>query len=182
MAEEKQKVAPVHAKPVTATPPVTTPPLATAPRSPTPTPKKGSGKKIALVLLLIIVLFLLARFLIPQALIYLTRAAKPTKYSLSNSYVFGAPMVMTADGKTKSRVSVFLLNDQGLGVPDKQIFVSSRAKGAAAGNVQIDQVKPTTDNFGQSVFEITSDYSGQFEISASVDNLEIPQKVTLTFR
>ena len=154
--------------------------------APAPAEQPASTKKIrnrvVLVLFLLAALFLLAKFVIPQALVYLTRAAKPTKYSLSNSYVFGAPLVGIADGETKCMVNIFLLNDQGLGVPDKQISLSSRPKAGTVGNTLINNIQELTDNFGKSVFEITSNNPGQFEFTAEVEGFEIPQKVTLTFK
>lgn len=130
----------------------------------------------------LIALFATARFLIPQALVYLTQAAKPGKYSLSNSYVFGAPLSAPADGQTKIRVSAFLLNDEGRGVAEKQVSLNITPKEGAGGTPQVNQVQPTTDQFGKAVFEVVSSSPGQYLATAVVDGMEIPQTVTLTFR
>ncbi|MBU2592544.1 Ig-like domain-containing protein [Patescibacteria group bacterium] len=181
MAEEKTAVLNQPASPGTGQQPALPNQEAAAP-SEQPVSTKKIRNRVILVLFLLAGLFLLAKFVIPQALVYLTKAAKPTKYSLSNSYVFGAPLVCEADGKTKCMVNVFLLNDQGLGAPDKQIALFSRPKANAAGNTLINGVQEITDNFGKAVFEVTSGNPGQFEISAEVEGIEIPQKVTLTFK
>lgn len=138
---------------------------------------------IAIVFFSIIILFLLARFAVPQVLVYLTQATRSTTYSLSNSYIFGSPLVAAADGETKVRINAFLLDTQGLGVPDKQIVLLAKPKAVTAeGSVQVRDVQPMTDKFGKTVFEVVSRYQGQFIISASVDGVEFPQTVTITFR
>ena len=148
--------------------------------------KEKKKSRLGLVLMIFLSLsglFLVARFLIPQALVYLTQAAKPKNYSLSNSYVFGSPLLVAADGESKIRVNAFLLNDQGRGVPDKQIvlLVQPKTQGLE-GNAQIKDVQPVTDEFGKSVFEVVSSYAGQFIVQAQIDGFDFPQSVTLTFK
>lgn len=154
-----------------------------------PNVSSPAGKKshplavIIIILVSIIALFLVAKYLVPNALVYLTRAAKPTNYSLSNSYVFGSPLVVPADGKTKARVNAFLLDNQGMGVADKQLVLKALPKEkSAAGNVQVADVQPVTDKFGKATFEIVSSFTGQFAVTALVDGVEFPQSVTVTFR
>src|SRR4030042_5098122 len=93
-----------------------------------PLKKKNRLTLIFFILISIIGLFLVARYLVPQALVYLTRAAKPTEYSLANSYIFGSPLVAAADGETKVRINAFLLNSQGIGVADKLISLGAKPK------------------------------------------------------
>lgn len=137
---------------------------------------------IIILLISLIGLLFAARNLIPQVLVYLTQAARPTDYSLSNSYVFGAPLSALADGQTKIRVSAFLLSDEGRGVPDKQINLDVVPKGGTTGTPQVKQVQPMTDTYGKAVFEVTSTTSGQYVATAAVDGMTIPQTVTLTFK
>jgi len=145
--------------------------------------KKNQVLMIFLIVFAIIGLFLLAKYAVPRVLVYLTKAAKPTKYSLSNSYVFGSPLVAAADGQTKIRINAFLLNDQGMGVADKPVSLTTKPKtGGVGGSPQIKDVQPITDKFGKAVFEVVSSYAGQFVTTALVDGLELPQTVTLTFR
>ena len=146
--------------------------------------KKGSGQllKLFLVLISVIGLFLLAKYAVPQALVYLTKAARSKEISLINSYVFGSPMKVAADGQRKIRVSVFLLNDQGLGVADKKVDLVVEPKTAGlGGNAQIRTIRSVTDKFGQAIFEVMSSFAGQFLVTASVEGVELPQKITLTF-
>jgi len=154
---------------------------------PAPTPtnpainKKKTITQLATLGVLILALFLVAKFLIPQAIVLLTKATKPSKYSLSNSYVFGAPLVAAADGKTKIRINAFLLNDQGLGVEQKTMSLTATPK-TGNGTAEIEPISPTTDKFGKSTFEVTSQTPGQYVITASVDGFDLPQTVTITFR
>jgi len=135
------------------------------------------------ILVSIIGLFLTAKYLIPQALVLLTRAARTTTYSLSNSYIFAAPLVAPADSRTKVRVSAFLLDKQGMGVSDKVLSLSVKPKtGGGGGSVQIQSVQEKTDKYGKALFDIVSSFPGQFVTSAVIDGVEFPQTVTLTFR
>lgn len=135
-----------------------------------------------LILVSVIGLLLLAKYVVPQALVYLTRATRSAEISLANSYVFGSPMRVAADGQSKIRVNVFLLSDQGLGVPDRQVSLAVQPKTAGVGgNAQIKTIRAITDKFGQAVFEVVSSFAGQFLVTASVEGIELPQKITLTF-
>jgi len=153
----------------------------TNPPHPPEADKKKKTTQLAMLGALIIMLFLVAKFLVPQAIILLTKATKPSKYSLNNSYVFGAPLVVSADGKTKIRINAFLLNDQGLGVEQKQISLTASPK-TGSGLAEVEPISPTTDNFGKSTFEVTSQAAGQYIVTASVDGFDLPQTVTITFR
>ncbi len=148
----------------------------------------SAGRKflrlISLILILI-ALFLTAKYAVPRALVYLTRAAREGELSLANSYLFGAPLVIPADGQTKARVTVFLLSDQGLGVADKRVelaIVPRDQRGGVNPSLQVKAVQPVTDRFGQAVFEVASRSAGQFVVRAQVGGAELPQTLTLTFR
>jgi len=146
--------------------------------------KRNKNFLVVIIILLFstVGLFFTAKYLLPRALVYLTQAAKPSKYSLSNSYLFGAPLSAVADGQTKIRVSAFLLNDEGRGVPEKQISLDVVPKGETSGSPQVKDVQPVTDKFGKAVFEVSSTFSGQYVATGVVDGMEIPQTVTLTFK
>jgi len=154
--------------------------------NPTVQPKtKKLSVLLPLILLLLIGIFYLARSVVPRVLLYLTQAANaPGNFSLTNSYVFGSPLLAEANGQDKIRVSVFLLDAKGRGVPNRQIDLSIQPKeGTVSGGLpQIKAVQATTDEFGRAVFEVVSQFPGQFSAIATVGGLEFPQKVTLTFR
>lgn len=138
----------------------------------------GTGLVVLLALL-----FWLASSAIPKVLVYLTKAtSRPGNFSLANSYVFASPLVATADGEEKIRVNVFLLDDKGRGVPDKNISLFLTPKGRERGVPQIISVQPRTNDYGQAVFDLTSTFPGQFIVEAQVSGVSLPQTVTVTFR
>lgn len=145
--------------------------------------KKISPLTVLLLLFSLVGLFLFAKYVVPRMIVYLTKATKSTRYSLTNSYVFGSPLVVPADGQTKIRISAFLLTNQGLGVANKAISLSASPKSSnGQGSLQINEVQSMTDKFGKTVFEATSPVAGQFVVTAMVDGAAFPQTVTLTFR
>ena len=105
------------------------------------------------------------------------RASPESNYSLANSYVFGSPLTARGDGKEKIKVSVFLLNKNGLGVDEKQISLKASPTGLSIQNNQ-----EITDENGQAIFYLTSQNIGRFEISTQVDNQPLPQTVTINFK
>ncbi len=163
-------------------------PLNQASQQPQAQPSKPIGERPAIPKGLLTVMFLglaaivISAFAVPRLLVYLTRAAKPTNFSLSNSYIFGSPLVGQANGQDKVRITVFLLDQNGRGVAEKQVSLSSAAKEGVTGNAQISNIQPITDNFGKAVFEVVSSFAGQFAVSATADGLGLPQAVTVTFR
>ena len=152
-----------------------------------PQPEKEQGKRkwgwLAIALLALIAAFYLARNVVPQILVYFTRATNaPGNYSLANSYVFGSPLVAQANGEDKIRVTAFLLDAKGKGVPGRQIAIQLQAKdGTQTSLPQVASVQPSSDDFGRTVFEVSSRAPGQFIVTATIDGLGFPQAVTLTF-
>ena len=151
-----------------------------------PGQEKKKNKLVVLVvgLLLIILLLFLANAVVPRVLMYFTRATNsPGQFSLANSYVFGSPLLAQANGGDKIRVTAFLLDDKGRGVPNTVVDLNVVAKDAGSGVLpQISAVQPSTDDFGRAVFEVFTSAPGQFTVVASVGGLEFPQTATLTFR
>jgi hypothetical protein len=102
-----------------------------------------------------------------------TRSA--SLFSRENSYLFASPVSAAADGTSLVRVTVFLLNDQGLGIPSQEVKLN------VSGPVVIAAVQPVTDSFGRSLFDITSSSAGSYTISAEVLNTTVPQTVSVAF-
>lgn len=107
---------------------------------------------------------------------YLGRATEEKVPSLSDSYVFGSPLIAAAGDQEKITVSVFVLDAQGKGVAGRNPGVESQPA------LTIEPLQPQTDKYGQAIFEATSGQPGQFVVSASIDGELVPQTVTLTFR
>ncbi|MBL7078303.1 Ig-like domain-containing protein [Candidatus Shapirobacteria bacterium] len=157
---------------------------AVIPQEPLSPEKKKRGLAIIVGFLVVILLLLFANTIVPRVLMYFTRAASsPGQFSLTNSYVFGSPLLAAANGEDKIRITAFLLDDKGRGVPGARIDLSVAVKDGSGGALpQASPVQPITDDFGRAVFEVVSSIEGQFAVVALVSGLEFPQAVTLTFR
>jgi len=136
-------------------------------------------KSLAPVLIIVIVFLLIAgaMFLNRQQTIFKGQASPSKTYSLQNSYIFGSPLTATANGQEKVKISVFLLNQQGLGVEKKQINLKTTPAG-----LDIETAQDITDKTGQTIFYASTKSPGRFQISAQVDGQTLPQIVTVNFR
>lgn len=96
--------------------------------------------------------------------------------SRENSYTFVSPVSAKSDGKSLIRVTVFILNNQGLGLAGQK--VSLRIKG---GDSDITPVQPETDAFGRAIFDVSSQNPGDYTITAETGGAELPQAVKVSF-
>lgn len=96
--------------------------------------------------------------------------------SLENSYLFASPLSALSNGIASVRVTVFLLDDRGLGVAGQEVVLS------AGSPLVTTSVLPVTDSMGRAIFDLTSDNPGSYTISASVSGVSLPQKVQVSFR
>ena len=96
-------------------------------------------------------------------------------FSVDNSYLFVSPLRAKANGQEKIRITVFVLNNQGLGVLGKELFLSSNP------DLSVDIIQGQTDNFGKAVFDVTSTKPGEYYLEVSVDGQKLPQKAHLSF-
>jgi len=116
-------------------------------------------------------------FLNRQQIIFKGRASPSKTYSLQNSYIFGSPLTAMANGQEKIKISVFLLNQQGLGVEKKQVKLKVTPVG-----LDIETTQDITDKTGQAIFYASTKSPGRFQVSAQVDGQTFPQTVTVNFR
>ena len=125
---------------------------------------------------LIVVVFFSGFFWLYEAKYFSTRASiSATSFSVDNSYVFVSPLKASANGKEKIRVTVFVLNNQGLGVLGKKTTLGMDQK------LNIEAVQALTDNFGKAVFDIASTQPGEYYLEIRIDNVLLPQKAHVTF-
>ncbi len=96
-------------------------------------------------------------------------------YSVDNSYIFISPLQATANGQEKIRVTVFILNNQGLGVLGKKVAVKP------VQGLSIETVQSLTDQSGKAVFDASSTISGEFYLEVLVDDKSLPQKAHLSY-
>ncbi len=96
--------------------------------------------------------------------------------SVDNSYLFVSPLQARANGKERIRLTIFVLNNQGLGVPNKKVFINNTT------HLAVESVLPQTDNFGKAVFDISSIVPGEYYLTVEVGGKTLPQKAHLSFK
>lgn len=94
--------------------------------------------------------------------------------SLANSYVFASPLRARSGGQLV-RINVFILDNQGKGVPGRLVKLVENP------TLLIQTIQATTDDVGKAVFDVSSVEPGNYVIEASVDGRVIPQRVNITF-
>ena len=117
-----------------------------------------------------------AVFLVRSQTVFQGAASRALVYSPANSYIFGSPLTAVANGQEKIKVSVFLLNDQGLGVEGKAVEL------IADTGVTIERSQPQTDTTGQAIFYLTSSLIGRYQVKAQSDGQSLPQAITVNFK
>ena len=142
-------------------------------------PDNQNKKSLAPVLVAAVIFLLVAgaMFLNRQQTIFRGRASSTATYSLANSYIFGSPLSAVANGKEKIKISVFLLDQRGLGVEKKRINLQATPAG-----LSIEAPQSVTNKTGQATFYLSTKSAGQFQIKAQVDGQTFPQTVTVNFR
>lgn len=98
-----------------------------------------------------------------------------SSFSIDNSYVFISPLRAKANGQEKIRVTVFILNNQGLGVLGKKVTLENIA------HLTIDSIQGLTDNFGKAVFDVSSNQAGDYFVEIKAENDKLSQKANLSF-
>jgi len=135
-------------------------------------------KKLPFFLLLFIVILLafVIFFGLYEVKFFSSRATiKSVSFSVDNSYVFITPLRARANGQEKIRVTVFVLDDKGLGVMGKKVFLDQDEA------LNIEEIQALTDNFGKSYFDVTSSKTGEYYLKVLVDDSELKQKTHLSF-
>lgn len=105
-----------------------------------------------------------------------TRASVSGEPSLENSYLFASPLYASAGGEEKIRVTIFILDSQGLGVSGQSVALGENAK------LLIRSVQDMTDAYGKAVFEASSSVPGEYIVEAKVGNRTLPQSLHISFR
>jgi len=131
---------------------------------------------IFLILFLLILVSFSFFFGLYEVRFFKSRASvSQASFSVDNSYLFVSPLRAKANGQEKIRITVFVLNNQGLGVLGKELFLSPNP------DLSVDIIQGKTDNFGKAVFDVVSTKPGEYYIEVSVDGQKLPQKAHLSF-
>jgi hypothetical protein len=133
-------------------------------------------KKIIFIILLTFGL-ITAIVLATQTTIFKSRASSTNNHLpvKENSYLFASPIQAKADGQEKIRVTVFLLDSNGLGVSQQSVTLN------VPPGIQIETLQSTTDDLGKATFNLSTIYPGKYAISASTSTINLSQKINLLF-
>ena len=136
-------------------------------------------KVIIGVLLIIIVFMFFSGLLFFYEARYIGSRASVVNSSFSpeNSYVIVNPTKAKVNGVQKVRISVFVLNGQGLGVLGKAIQIPN----PDAQNIVIDMLQSKTDAMGKAFADVSSKAPSAFYLDIKVDGEVLPQKAHLFF-
>ncbi len=134
-------------------------------------------KPILLIMIILVVLALLGglffvyetRFLVGRANII------TSQLSVENSYLFVSPLQAKVGGQEKIRVTVFLLSGQGLGLAGKQVDLGLDP------DLKVETVQASSDNYGKTVFDVSSTKPGEYYLTVKADGQTLPQKAHLSF-
>jgi len=114
--------------------------------------------------------------LVFRSTIFINRAAGSTSsVAYSNSYLFSSPLQAKADGKELIRITVYLLDGRGLGVPNQTASLQTSPP------INISSIQTTTDDTGKAVFDLSSVSPTKVTVSATNNGQTIPQTVKVTF-
>jgi hypothetical protein len=96
-------------------------------------------------------------------------------FSAENSYVFLNPRTAQANGTDKIRVTLMILNGNGLGVMGKKPVIQVDPK------VTSNAVQDTTNNLGEAIYEFSTTNPGEYFMTVKIEDTVIPQKAPLSF-
>lgn len=127
------------------------------------------------IFLLILLLFSVF-FWFYEARYFVGRASvSKQSFSVDNSYLFVSPLKANANGREKIRISVFILNNQGLGVMGKKVELGKSP------NLKINIIQGLTDNYGKAIFDVSSEKQGEYYLEVTTEKTILPQKAHLSF-
>jgi hypothetical protein len=135
------------------------------------------ARHILLILLILLVLVGFSGFFFIYQTQYMVGRASVTlsSFSVENSYVFSTPLRAAANGQEKIRITVFILNSQGLGVLGKKVELT------AGSTLIVETVQGLTDNLGKAIFDVSSQVPGDHYIEVMVDGKPLIQKAHINF-
>ncbi len=134
-------------------------------------------KKLGGLLLVFFLLFTVfaSTVLFNNQIISFTRAKEDYLPSAKASLLFAYPLLIKADGKMVSTISVFVRSDKGMPVKDVKVALTATIGQLASSEV-------TTDDKGKATTMINSSVTGASTIGATIaGNLKITQPLTITF-
>src|SRR3989344_4898507 len=131
---------------------------------------------IFIVVLLLIIVSFVGAFGLYEVKFFTSRAdISQASFSIDNSYIFSTPSGARANGQEKIRLTVFILNNQGLGVLGKKIFIGTDP------SLNIETIQGITDNYGKAYFDISASKAGEYFLEIKADDTALKTKAHLVF-
>jgi len=128
------------------------------------------------ILLLVIIALFLGAFGLYEIKYFTAKAdISQATFSIDNSYIFSTPYQARANGQEKIRLTVFILNNQGLGVLGKKISITSDNP------LNIEAIQEVSDNYGKAYFDISTISPGEYNLNIKADDIGLNQKAHLIF-
>lgn len=135
-------------------------------------------KRFLLPFFLILLVFLLfaSFFWFYEAKYFIGRASvSQASISVDNSYVFVSPLRAKANNQERIRVTIFVLNNQGLGVMAKKARLTNDQK------LSVETIQGLTDDHGKAVFDVSSGTPGEYYLEVMVEGTSLSQKAHLSY-
>ncbi|PIV09129.1 hypothetical protein COS31_03015 [Candidatus Roizmanbacteria bacterium CG02_land_8_20_14_3_00_36_15] len=134
-------------------------------------------KNIGFLLLILFIFIVFSGFFwLYEAKFIVGRASvSQASFSIDNSYLFFTPLQARAGNGEKIRLTVFVLNNQGLGVLGKSTVVGQDP------SLTVEGIQPQTDSFGKAIFDVSASKAGEYFLEVKVDGQILPQKAHLSF-
>jgi len=128
------------------------------------------------VILLLVIVGFVGAFGLYEVKFFTSRAdVSKASFSIDNSYIFSTPSQARANGQEKIRLTVFILNNQGLGVLGKKIFIGTDP------SLNIEAIQGLTDSYGKAYFDISATKAGEYFLEIKADDTALKTKADLLF-
>lgn len=135
------------------------------------------NRKLLVIIVFLLLALIASVYITLRTTVFFGKATGSTSSSivLENSYLFASPLQAKADGKEQIRITVFLLDSRGLGVPGQNVSL------LLPQTITVNHPFDTTDDTGKIIFDLSSPVASQLDVQAKIGNNFLPQKVHLVF-
>ena len=134
-------------------------------------------KKYLVIIIFLILVLSATLTLIFRTVVFSGKAVtvNQSPVALDNSYLFASPLQAKADGKEQIRITAFILDGRGLGIPGQTVTLSLPQ------TVTVLSPLPATDDTGKIIFDLSSPAAAKIDVQAKVGAGTLPQKVKIVF-
>jgi len=128
--------------------------------------------------LVVLLVLLLAFSLFANIRLIVSSRASSTgmEFSIENSYLFASPLEAAANGREKIRVTVFVVNREGRGVPNSQVLLRKSPE------LVLEQINSLTDSYGRAVFDLSTTKPGEYLVGATLSGKALGESLKLVFQ